>query len=370
MENMGITALFNNIYKDKTCLVTGHTGFKGAWLAYWLSSMGARVVGYSLKPMGKFNHFELLAGDYISIIGDIRDKKHVRDSILKHKPDIVFHLAAQALVRRSYKDPVATYETNVLGTLNLFEACRKTSSVKAIINITSDKCYENKEWIRGYRENDPMGGYDPYSSSKGCSELLTSSYRNSFFNLDNYKKKHGTLIASARAGNVIGGGDWAGDRLVPDIVKAASKGEKVEIRNPGATRPWQHTLEPLSGYLSLGRKLLQGEKLYAAGWNFGPDLESNARVSEMVTAAKQIWTDIEYTAPRTNDAFHEADLLMLDCSKANKLLKWKPVWNLPEALKKTIDWYKQFYRTKTINTQTDLFSYIKDARNKGIEWAG
>lgn len=248
--------LFDQIYKGKTCFITGHTGFKGSWLAYWLTKMGAKVIGYSLNPPTNPNHFELLKNKYISIIGDIRDRKFLHDTILKHKPDIVFHLAAQTIVRHSYKDPVETFETNVLGTLSVFEACRKTSSVRAIINVTSDKCYENKEWSWGYRENDQMGGWDPYSASKGCSEILTSSYRNSFLNLEDYGEKHNIILASVRAGNVIGGGDWGEDRLIPDIVLSTSKGEKVEIRNPKSTRPWQHVLEPLSGYLTLGWKLI------------------------------------------------------------------------------------------------------------------
>jgi CDP-glucose 4,6-dehydratase len=362
-------SLFGGIYKDKNCFITGHTGFKGSWLAYWLTKMGAKVIGYSLNPPTIPNHFELLKDEYISIIGDIRDKESIRDAILKHKSDIVFHLAAQAIVRLSYKNPVETFETNLLGTLNILEACRKASSVKAIINITSDKCYENKEWIWGYRENDPMGGHDPYSASKGCSEILTSSYRNSFFNVEDYGKKHNILLASARAGNVIGGGDWAEDRLIPDIIRAASTGEKVEIRNPKATRPWQHVLEPLSGYLTLGWKLLQGEKKFASGWNFGPEIENNVPVSEIVTLSKTYWSDIDFTESENKDAVHEANLLMLDCSQAKKVLKWKPVWNFPKTLKKTIEWYKAFYQTKTINTEKDLFSYIKGAQAKGIEWS-
>ncbi len=362
-------SLFGGIYEGKTCFITGHTGFKGSWLACWLTKMGSKVVGYSLNPSTNPNHFELLKDEYISIIGNIRDRKFLHDAILKHKPDIVFHLAAQAIVRRSYKDPVETFETNVLGTLNIFEACRKASSVRAIINVTSDKCYENKEWIWGYRENDPMGGHDPYSASKGCSEILTSSYRNSFFNLEDYGEKHNILLASARAGNVIGGGDWAEDRLIPDIIRAASKGEKVEIRNPKATRPWQHVLEPLSGYLTLGWKLLQGEKNFASGWNFGPELENNVPVSEIANLSKRYWSDIDFTELGNRDAVHEANLLMLDCSKANKMLKWKSIWGFSKTLKKTIEWYKAFYQTKTINTERDLFSYIKDAQDKGVVWS-
>lgn len=361
--------LFDQIYKDKTCFITGHTGFKGSWLAYWLTKMGAKVIGYSLNPPTNPNHFELLKDEYISIIGDIRDREFLIDNILKHKPGIVFHLAAQAVVRKSYDSPFKTFETNVLGTLNVFEACRKTSSVRAIINVTSDKCYENKEWIWGYRENDPMGGWDPYSASKGCSEILTSSYRNSFLNLEDYGEKHNILLASARAGNVIGGGDWGEDRLIPDIVLSTSKGEKVEIRNPKSTRPWQHVLEPLSGYLTLGWKLLKGEKKFASGWNFGPDIDSNIPVKKVVSESKKYWDKIDFIINSDSENLHEANLLMLDCSKAKKMLKWKSIWDFPQTIKKTIEWYKAFYQSKTINTESDLFSYIKDAQDKGIVWS-
>jgi len=361
--------LFGGVYKDKTVFITGHTGFKGSWLAYWLLKMGANVIGYSLEPPTSPNHFDLLKSDYISIIGDIRDKKLLQKVILEYKPDIVFHLAAQPIVKQSYIDPVETFETNVLGTLNVVEACRKANFVKVIINITSDKCYENKEWIWGYRESDPMGGYDPYSASKGCSEILTASYRNSFFNLKDYDKKHNTLLASVRAGNVIGGGDWAQYRIIPDIIRAAVQGEKVEIRNPKATRPWQHVLEPLSGYLTLGWKLLEGKKEFASGWNFGPEIENNKPVSEVAKGSIKYWKDIKITESNNSDDVHEANLLMLDCSKAIKHLKWKPIWNFSQTIKKTIKWYKAFYQSDTITTEDDLNAYISDAKNKGIEWS-
>lgn len=364
MEN-----LFGGIYKNKTVFITGHTGFKGSWLAYWLSKMGAKVIGYSLNPPTNPNHFELLESDYVSIIEDIRDKENLQKAILKHKPDVVFHLAAQPIVKQSYIDPVETFETNVIGTLNVVDACRKSNLVKVIINITSDKCYENKEWIWGYRESDSMGGYDPYSASKGCSEILTSSYRNSFFNLKDYGEKHNTLLASVRAGNVIGGGDWAKYRIIPDIIRAAVKGEKVEIRNPKATRPWQHILEPLSGYLTLAWKLLEGEKEFASGWNFGPETKNNKPVSEVAKGSMKYWKDIKLTESNNPDDVHEANLLMLDCSKAIKFLKWKPIWDFSETLKKTIEWYKAFYLTNTIITEDDLNSYIHDAKKKGIAWS-
>ena len=279
--------MFRGVYKGKKVLVTGHTGFKGSWLSLWLIKLGAKVIGYALEPPTNSNHFELLNLDMVSIIGDIRDRDRLNAIFKKYKPEVVFHLAAQPLVRYSYINPVETFETNVMGTINVFEACRITESVKAIVNITSDKCYENKEWIWGYRESDPLGGYDPYSASKGCAELVTSSYRKSFFNPEDYSKKHNTLLASARSGNVIGGGDWGKDRLIPDIVRAISKNEKLYIRNPKATRPWQHVLEPLSGYLFLGQMLLEGKTEFADAWNFGPNEGCHTDVETVVKKIKR-----------------------------------------------------------------------------------
>jgi CDP-glucose 4,6-dehydratase len=362
METMEITKLFGGVYKNKVCLITGHTGFKGSWLAYWLNQMGAKVIGFSLEPELSINHFDLLDKSYTSIIGDIRDYSQVYKVFETYKPNIVFHLAAQALVRYSYDNPIETFDTNVIGTVNVFEASRHCDSVKAIINITSDKCYDNKEWIWGYRENDPMGGHDPYSASKGCAELVTASYQKSFFN------QNSKLLASGRAGNVIGGGDWAEDRLIPDIVRAASKGISVKIRNPLATRPWQHVLEPLSGYLMLGRKLLDGDIKYANGWNFGPDLENNVSVKTIITKVESVWSQVSYDISEDKNNHHEANLLMLDCSKANKLLKWTPVWDLNETISKTINWYKSFYEDNYIQTQNDLISFINDAKSKSIIW--
>ena len=292
--NIQDSTLFNGIYNNKTVLVTGHTGFKGSWLCFWLIQMGAKVIGYSLEPPTSPNHFELLNLDMVSVIGDIRDSDKLNAVFAQYQPEIVFHLAAQPLVRLSYKEPVETFETNVIGTLKVFEACRNTKSVRAIVNITSDKCYENKEWVWGYRENDPMGGYDPYSASKGCAELVTSSYRNSFFNVNEYGKSHNVLLASCRAGNVIGGGDWAKDRLMTDIMVAVSEGKKVVIRNPRATMPWQHVLEPLSGYLMLGQKLFEGKKEFAQAWNFGPGERGSITVKEVVENIKRYWDKIDY----------------------------------------------------------------------------
>lgn len=360
--------LFNGIYKDKTVLVTGHTGFKGSWLAYWLSQMRAKVIGYSLEAPTEPNHFGLLHLDITSIIGDIRDLNKLNETFQTYKPEIVFHLAAQPLVRLSYENPIETYETNVIGTLKVFEACR-AHNVKAIVNITSDKAYENREWVWGYRENDPMGGYDPYSSSKGCADLLANSYRSSYFNPEEYKKSHHTLLASCRAGNVIGGGDWAKDRLMTDIMLSVSQGKKVSIRNPHATRPWQHVLEPLSGYLAIGQKLLEEKREFAEAWNFGPSDEGSITVEEVVNHVKKHWCTIDYEINRDPHQLHEANLLKLDCSKAHIRLKWKDVWESETTFEKTVLWYKNFYENKTINTINDLKQYIDNAKTKRIEWA-
>jgi len=363
-----MTSLFSGVYKDKTVLVTGHTGFKGSWLVYWLNKIGAKVVGYSLEAPTQPNHIELLDLDIVSIVGDIRDLDKLNQVFQKYNPDIVFHLAAQALVRLSYENPIETYETNVMGTLKVFEACRK-NNVKAIVNITSDKAYENKEWIWGYRENDPMGGYDPYSSSKGCADLLVNSYRNSYFNSNEYKKSHNTLIASCRAGNVIGGGDWAQDRLMTDIMLSVSQAKKVSIRTPYATRPWQHVLEPLSGYLHIGQKLLEEKVEFGDAWNFGPSDEGSITVEEVVKNVKKYWNKIDYEINRDVHQLHEANLLKLDCSKAHILLQWKDVWNSDTTFEKTVKWYKSYYEDERIVlTKEDLQSYIKDAKINNIEW--
>ena len=360
-------SLFGGIYKDKTVLVTGHTGFKGSWLVYWLEKMGANVVGYSLEAPTSPNHFGLLNVNIVSIIGDIRDLDNLNKTFETYNPDIVFHFAAQALVRLSYENPIETYETNVIGTLKVFEACRK-ANVKAIVNITSDKAYENKEWIWGYRENDPMGGYDPYSSSKGCADLLANSYRNSYFNPKKYKKTHHTLLASCRAGNVIGGGDWAQDRLMTDIMLSVSQNKKVSIRNPKATRPWQHVLEPLSGYLHIGQKLLEEKVEFGEAWNFGPSDGASITVEQVVKNVKKHWKKIDYEINQYSNQLHEANLLKLDCSKAHIVLKWKDVWDSKNTFEKTVKWYKAYYEEGEVLTSKDLDSYIADAKKEGISW--
>ncbi len=358
--------MFDNIYKNKRVLVTGHTGFKGSWLVLWLLKMGANVFGYSLDIPTDPNHHEILNLDFETISGDIRDLEKLRKAIESFQPDIVIHMAAQSLVRKSYESPVETFETNVIGTVNLFEACRRIESVRAIVNVTSDKCYKNREWVWGYRENDPVGGHDPYSASKGCAEIVTESYRKSFFPLDNYKKTHQTLVASVRAGNVIGGGDWGDDRLVPDIMRAASQNKKIHIRNPHATRPWQHVLEPLSGYLLLGQKLLEGEREFSGAWNFGPSVDGHRKVLSVIKELHKNWSNIDYKIRADEKNPHEANLLKLDCSKAHAKLKWKSVWESSTTFAKTAQWYKEYYESGHVRSEEQLAEYIADAKQKHI----
>lgn len=361
--------MFGNVYKGKKVLVTGNTGFKGSWLALWLLKLGADVFGYSLDISTDPNHHEILNLDFKTISGDIRDLKKLRKAIESFQPDIVFHMAAQSLVRKSYQSPVETFETNVIGTVNVFEACRRIESVRAIVNVTSDKCYENREWIWGYRENDPVGGHDPYSASKGCAEIVTESYRKSFFPLDNYQKTHQTLVASVRAGNVIGGGDWGDDRLVPDIMRVASQNEKAIIRNPQATRPWQHVLGPLSGYLLLGEHLLEGKQEFSGAWNFGPSDEGHRNVLSVIRELQKHWLNIDYEINTDEKNPHEANLLKLDCSKAYAKLKWKPVWDRCTMLARTAQWYKEYYESGRVLSEEQLAEYITDAKHKQISWA-
>lgn len=361
--------MFKNIYHNKKVLITGHTGFKGSWLALWLSQMGAKITGFSLQPPTEPNHFRLLDMDINSIIGDVRDTEKLNQVFQEQQPKIVFHLAAQAIVRLSYKDPVETFTSNVIGTVNVLEAVKASGTVRAIVNVTSDKCYENREWPWAYREIDALGGYDPYSASKGCAELVTSCWRNSFFNPNDYGTTHQTLLASARAGNVIGGGDWAADRLIPDIMRAVNQNEKVNIRNPQSTRPWQHVLEPLSGYLLLGQKLLEGRKEFAEAWNFGPSEDENVTVGEIVDQVKKVWPKIDYTTNKTPDQPHEAGALRLDCSKARTKLKWFPVWTGKETIAKTTKWYRAFYESNEVQSIENINNYTEDAKSKNIIWA-
>lgn len=362
----GMVELFGGIYKNKIILLTGNSGFKGSWMTYWLTQMGARVIGFSNTIPSQPSHWEHLG------LGDFKrgDVGHLNDvqAVLRQDVDLVFHLAAQSLVRYSYKNPVETFQTNVMGTVNIIEACRHLPNLKGAVVVTSDKCYENFEDDRPYNEQDRMGGYDPYSASKGCSELVVSSLRRSFFPPARFGGDHRFLLASGRAGNVIGGGDWSEDRLVPDLVKNAAQKQSTEIRNPLATRPWQHVLEPVSGYLLLGQKILQGEVMAADGWNFGPANNETLSVKEVLQKAMTIWPDITYQTPPQANAPHEAKLLRLDCTKANTQLQWKPVWDTETAIRKTIEWYRLFYEKHELSTAADLQSYVQRARELNYTW--
>ena len=346
---------FNNVYKDKTVLVTGHTGFKGSWLSIWLTMLGAKVIGYALEPHSiKDNyHASCLKNHlYADIKGDIRDSEHLEKIIEKYKPEIIFHLAAQALVRTGYKNPKFTYETNVLGSLNILEAVRKFNFIRTVVMITSDKCYENIEQIWAYKETDRMGGYDPYSSSKGCAELLISSYRNSYFNPKNYSEHH-VALASVRAGNVIGGGDWSENRLIPDCIRFIEEGKAIEIRNPNATRPWEHVLEPLSGYLRLGQKLMEEPEKYSEPFNFGSPLECNKTVMEVVEYLVQYYGKGDIVDVSGSETLHENTLLNVDVTKAYKMLQWKAMLSLQESIEFTVDWYKEALKS------SDMFDFCK-----------
>lgn len=347
-----------DFWEDKKVFITGHTGFKGSWLSIWLTEMGAIVTGYSVDIPTNPSLFEEanLASRVNHILGDIRDIKKLQTSMIECEPDVVIHLAAQPLVRLSYLTPRDTYEVNVMGTVNVLEAVRRCSSVKSCVIITTDKCYENKEWVYGYRENEPMGGYDPYSSSKGAAELVTLAYIKSYFS-----SPDSPTISSARAGNVIGGGDWAVDRLIPDIVKSIQSGRRVKIRNPLATRPWQHVLEPLSGYILLAEKGYNQENV-SGGWNFGPFEEDAHTVEWVADKSAEYWGIADLWEKDGDEHPHEATFLKLDISKARFRLKWSPRWGANVSIKFTIEWYKDFYSKKY--TSDDLFDRCVSDINK------
>ncbi|MFI3300258.1 MAG: CDP-glucose 4,6-dehydratase [Candidatus Gastranaerophilales bacterium] len=352
--------MFNNIYKDKKVLLTGITGFKGSWLALWLKELGADVLGYGLAPNTKPSMFQELniAEKTPTVIGSICNQELIEKTFDDFKPEFVFHLAAQPLVRLSYSEPVSTYQTNVMGTLNVLEAARKCGSVKSFVNVTTDKCYENKEIDRGYREDEPMGGYDMYSSSKGCVEIMSSSYRRSFL-------QNGYPLATARAGNVIGGGDWALDRLIPDCISSINNEMKIEIRNPIAVRPWQHVLEPLSGYLLLGQKLYEEGQKFADGFNFGPNEDSVLTVADVSQRVCNFYEKGEvFVGEKSN--LHEAGLLMLNIEKVKEVLNWTPALTVDEAIKTTVEWYKRFYNNEEIEEFT--INQLKEYQRK-IKWA-
>jgi len=353
---------FDDVYKNRRVLLTGHTGFKGSWLALWLKSLGAKITGLALTPNTTPSHWDLLGLDIDDRRVDIRDFKAVADVVNFSSPEIIFHLAAQPLVGRSYNNPLETWSTNVIGTTNILEACRRKSDVLAIIVVTTDKCYENQEKELGYREDDRLGGRDPYSASKASAELVTSSYRDSFFSTQG-----GPLLASARAGNVIGGGDWSENRLIPDLVRAITDEALLKVRYPNATRPWQHVLEPLSGYLCLGKKLIEGKKEFAEAWNFGPDDSNNHTVEMILASLKKNWSSVDW---QTIDSpqHYEANFLRLNSDKANQRLDWRPVWSFEEGVAATVEWYKaNLGRGKALSLY-QLQAYQTVAYQLGLKW--
>jgi CDP-glucose 4,6-dehydratase len=340
----------NEFYKNKRVLITGHTGFKGSWLAIWLHELGAQVIGIALDPFSERDNYVLsgIQDKIIDLRGDIRDGQLLKEVFQKYQPEIIFHLAAQPLVRLSYDIPVETYEVNVMGSIHVMEAIRFTDSLKVAVMITTDKCYENKEQLIGYRENDPMGGYDPYSSSKGAAEIAIASWRRSYFNPLQFEK-HGKSIASVRAGNVIGGGDWALDRIIPDCIKALEAGKSIDIRSPKAIRPWQHVLEPLGGYLLLAAKMWNEPARYCEGWNFGPRAESVATVWDVASKVIENYGSGELNDLSDPNALHEANLLTLDITKAKVKLNWEPRLNLNQTIAFTTDWYKRYKSENVYN---------------------
>ena len=357
-------SLFGNVYAGRRVLVTGHTGFKGSWLVLWLRTLGAQVAGLALDPDTQPSHWSLLGLDDVADHRvDLRDAEALRKVFDKHQPEIVFHLAAQPLVRRSYRDPVDTFSSNVTGLINLLETVRACPSVRVLVNATTDKVYAEHANPEGYRETDPLGGHDPYSSSKACAELVTDCYHKSFFSAPDSTVR----IATARAGNVIGGGDWAEDRLVPDLVRAAAAGQPLQIRNPSAVRPWQHVLEPLSGYLRLGQ-LLWNDAAFAGAWNFGPSAAGEIGVQSLVTQLGTHWPALHIEHDASSHP-HEAAILRLNCDKAMQQLAWRPVWDIDTMLARTANWYRSFHESGRVGSADDLAAYVDDARRFGLEWA-
>ncbi len=367
---MSADRLFGDVYRNRRVLVTGHTGFKGSWLTFWLLELGAHVVGYSLEPPTSPSLFEKLGLEerIEHHLGDVRDLAHLREVMSAARPEIVFHLAAQALVRQSYDEPVMTFETNVMGAVNVLEAARFVPGVRAIVNVTSDKCYENREWEFAYRENDALGGHDPYSASKGAAEIVTAAYRRSFF-----ADPQCPAVAAGRAGNVVGGGDWAFDRIIPDCVRALTAGEPIVVRHPDAVRPWQHVLEPLSAYLWLGSRLFTDGHAFEGSWNFGPHSGGNLAVRNVVEGAIAEWGGGTWTGPPAGAAsVHEAHTLKLDCAKASDVLDWRPTWTAAVALHETISWYRRVLNGESAVALTAecIAAYTGSASASGVTWVG
>ncbi len=366
--------LFGGIYRDKTVFITGHSGFKGSWLTLWLKALGAKVVGYSLAPPTEPNLFEAIgiSGSIEHIIGDVREYEEIVCAMEACRPEIVFHLAAQTIVRQAYCSPRLTYDTNVMGTVNVLEAIRQTPSVRVCINITSDKCYENKDWVYSYRENDPMGGYDPYSSSKAGAEFVAAAYRRSFFNPQKDTSRSLGLV-SMRAGNVIGGGDWAQDRIIPDCVRALSRNVAIPVRNPLAVRPWQYILDPLSAYLWMGNLLWQNHDKYDYGWNIGPAVSPGLSVKQLVEIVVKIWGKGRWEDKSDSTEVYEANTLRLDCSKAANLIRWMSCYSVQESVEKTIEWYYKYYNDADFDaynyTLAQIIQFVEKARNRNIIWA-
>ncbi len=355
---------FNNAYQNLRVLVTGHTGFKGSWLSLWLQQLGAEITGLSLPPDTEPNHWNLLNLDFPSYYIDIRDKEALGKNIKRIKPQLIFHLAAQPLVRHSYQQPLETWMTNVMGTAHLLEACRTLDSLAAVVIITSDKCYENKEKHYCYQETDPLGGHDPYSASKAATELLVNSYRKSFFHLND-----SSLLATTRAGNVIGGGDWACDRLIPDLIRTLASHAPLEIRNPESIRPWQHVLESLSGYLLLGQQCMSGKVNFADAWNFGPDQDNYYTVHDVLTAFKKEWPALSWQY-QTDKKYHEASLLQLDNRKARLELSWIPIWTFEESIQATAQWYRTWIEERKVISLQQIQTYSNLAYEKNVAWVG
>jgi CDP-glucose 4,6-dehydratase len=358
---------FGGAYAGRRVLVTGHTGFKGSWLALWLQTLGAHVAGLALPADTEPAHYDLLQLDVDEVLTDLRDAHAVRSAVQRFEPDIVFHLAAQPLVRRSYREPQLTFDTNVMGLVNLLEGVRATPSVRAVVNATTDKCYANRNDSAGYRETDALGGHDPYSASKACAEIVSASYRASFLATDD-GREYPVGLATARAGNVIGGGDASEDRLIPDLVRAACADRVTPIRFPMATRPWQHVLEPLSGYLLLGQRLLADAVSCAGAWNFGPDHAGHLCVQEVVTGFTAHWPRVRCELD-TRSQPYEAALLHLDCRKAHEQLSWRPVWDAATMLERTAHWYRAWHEQGVVASRDDLQQYRADARRAGLAWA-